>query len=62
MEAEVVPAGGAGLGVSWVRVVMPIGVVTVIVVTAPSFWGVETEHSILYPGGRNVLKPWIRTG
>lgn len=37
--------------------VVPIGVVTRIVLG--SF---PAPHSILYPGGRKVLKPWIRFG
>lgn len=45
-------------------VVIPKGVVTVIVVTPPSAVALEeeTEHSILYPGGRNVLNPTIKFG
>lgn len=53
------PAAGP---VTCVRVVMPMGVVTVIVVTASSSPRVETEHSIRYPGGRKVLNPWINAG
>ena len=39
---------------SWVRV--PVGVLTVM------NWLSPVEHSILYPGGKNVLKPEMSTG
>ena len=37
---------GAPAAEIWVRVVIPPGVVTVMVVMAPSSWGVETVHSM----------------
>ena len=39
-------------------VITPIGVVTVM---APTFRG-SLERSMRYPGGRNVLKPCMRSG
>ena len=46
------------IGAPEVAVVVPCGVVTLMA------WGSEgsVEHSILYPGGRKVLKPWIKFG
>ena len=39
-------------------VVVPLGVVTVIMLASDG----SIEHSILYPGGKNVLKPCMRDG
>ena len=38
-----------------VCIVVPLGVVTVICLAS-------IEHSIRYPAGKKVLKPWMRTG
>ena len=45
--------GGRGIA----DTVVPIGVVTLI-----EFGSSPAPHSILYPGGRKVLKPWISSG
>lgn len=39
-------------------VVVPVGVVTVIGLGSEG----SREHSIRYPGGKNVLNPWIKLG
>lgn len=39
-------------------VVVPVGVVTRIGFGSDG----SKEHSILYPGGKNVLNPWIKLG
>lgn len=39
-------------------VVVPVGVVTLIGLGSEG----SKEHSILYPGGKKVLKPWIKLG
>jgi hypothetical protein len=46
---------GRGTGIE--ETVVPIGVVTLMALGSP-----PVPHSILYPGGKNVLKPWIRFG
>ena len=49
--------GDKGRGCGIVETVVPIGVVTLMALGSS-----PAPHSILYPGGRNVLKPWIRLG
>ncbi len=44
--------GESGLGAGMVDTIVPIGVVTLIALGSPF-----VPHSILYPGGKNVLKP-----
>jgi hypothetical protein len=46
---------GRGTGIE--ETVVPIGVVALMALGSP-----PVPHSILYSGGKNVLKPWIRFG